>query len=121
MLEADTKIIVAEIAAASKPEPGEGAEGEGAAPAKPKRASPLKAIAQAQADFMEKIRVQGEMIAQTHGQMSEQMKRMQDDSQAPVVGKRGPDGRIGSVSRGGKTMRVVRGPDGVSLVPEGMQ
>ena len=121
-LEADTKIIVAEIAAASKPEPGEGeAGGEGATAAKPKRQSPLKAIAQAQADFMEKIRVQGEMIAQTHGQMSEQMKRMQDDSQAPVVGKRGPDGRIGSVSRGGKTMRVVRGPDGVSLVPEGMQ
>ena len=118
-LEADTKIIVAEIAASSKPEPGEGGEGEGAA--KPKRASPLKAIAQAQADFMEKIRVQGESIAASQAEISENVRRMTEEAAQPVVGKRGPDGRIGSVQRGSKTMRVVRGPDGVTLVPEGMQ
>ena len=114
-LEADTKIIVAEIAAASKPEPGEGADGgEGKEAAKPKRVSPLKAIIEAQADFMEKIRVQGESIAATHAQM-------QKDADQPIVGKRGPDGRIGSVQRGSKTMRVQRGPDGMSLVPETRQ
>lgn len=126
-LEADTKIIVAEISASASAETAQiGADAkaesaEGAGTAKPKRASPLKAIAQAQADFMEKIRVQGETLAASQAEMSEHMRRMSEDAQAPVVGKRGPDGRIGSVQRGAKMMRVVRGPDGVSLVPETRQ
>lgn len=122
-LEADTKIIVAEISASSKPEPGEGGE-EGAA-AKPKRRSPLKVIAEAQADFMEKIGAQGEALAQSQAEMAEMMRGHQErqaaDAQAPVVGKRGPDGRIATVQRGGRTARVVRGPDGVQIVPETVQ
>ncbi len=124
-LEADTKIIVAEIGASSKPEStGEGGA-EGETKAKPARRSPLKVIAEAQADFMAKISEQGEALAQGQAQMAEALRghqeRQAQESQAPVVGRRGPDGRIGSVEKGGRTMRVVRGPDGVSLVPEALQ
>jgi len=120
-LEADTKIIVAEIGAASKPEGEEGAEGT----AKPKRQSPIKAIAEAQADFMAKIDAQGAALVESQAQMAQMMRDHQErqvaEAQAPVVGKRGPDGRIGSVQKGARTMRVMRGPDGVSLMPDGMQ
>ena len=126
-LEADTRIIVAEIAASSKPEPGEGGEGgdegQGAKPkgAKPKRASPLKAIAQAQADFMEKVRVQGETLVQAQSEMAEHMRKMSEDAAAPMMGHRGPDGRIAMVQRGSKRARIERTPEGISIVPEAMQ
>ena len=64
-------------------------------------------------------------MAEAHAQLAQavqaHLEKQAADSQAPVVGKRGPDGRIAVVQKGSRTMRVQRGPDGVTLLPEGLQ
>jgi hypothetical protein len=121
-LDADTKVIVAEIAAASKPEPGAGGGGEDGAPAapvKPKRQSPLKAIAEAQADFMHKIGAQTEALIGMQGELAHGFKSYQEqqatEANTPVEFQRGADGRVASVKKGDRTMAVKRGPDGRAI------
>ena len=70
---------------------------------------------------MEKVRVQGETLVQAQSEMAEHMRKMSEDAAAPMMGHRGPDGRIAMVQRGSKRARIERTPEGISIVPEAMQ
>ena len=49
------------------------------------------------------------------------LQQLADDANAPVVSQRGPDGRVATVQKGARRMRVERGHGGVALVPETSQ
>jgi len=131
----ETKIEVAEISAGAVLDKAEidaanaavegGTPAEGGAKPKARGKSPLKALREQQAKHQEAIQGSVQQMADAHAKLadtvSQHVQNAAMDAQSPVVGRRGPDGRIATVQRGGRTARVVRGPDGVSIVPETIQ
>lgn len=123
--ETDRAIIVAEInaaKAANDPQSAEAAAESGVSTGgtkAAKRASPLKAIADAHKEHAAKMEEHAAQMAQAHQavanavqQLGERVSQAHAESQAPVEIVRGPDGRAVGVRKGGRNIPIQRGADG---------
>ncbi len=119
--ETDRAIIVAEISASKAAnDPGSaesGAEsGISTGGSQAKRISPLKKLADSQAEHQQAMQGHAQAMAEAHGKLAQTVQdhfqRQAAESAAPVQLHRGPDGKVAAIQKGARLIPVVRGPDG---------